>query len=702
MNQLSDNAIITLNKRYFLKDKEGNIVENWKGLCRRVAKAIALDEDKEDVTTWAKVYSDLIEGLYFIPNTPTLMNAGKKGGQLAACFVLGIEDNMVSIMDTAKDAALIHKSGGGTGFDFSNLRPSDSIVSTTAGTASGPVSFMEMYDGITEKVKQGGTRRGANMGILRVDHPDILKFIDCKQNVDEITNFNISIAITDDFMKAVKDNKEYDLIDPKTKQVVKKLNAKTVFNKIVDNAWQTGEPGLFFIDTANKTNGYGIIYATNPCGEQPLRNNEACNLGSINLVKFIDSAGNFLWDIFIDCVSTAVRFLDSVISMNNYPLDIIKKTHAETRKIGLGVMGFADALIKMGIEYGSQESFDFADKMFGLLTRQSKLTSELLGKEKGVCVASKKYRNYWTNTIAPTGTISIIAGCSSGIEPNFSVAFLRKILDGETLVEINPVFKELMEQEGVEITKEMEEELLSASSLKDVKGVPTKIKKLFKTASDVTPTEHVQMQAVFQKHSDSGVSKTINMDESAKKSDVAKAYFQAWETGCKGITVYRDGSRPNQPMSNKKEERNRKTFNRTTTMSGSTEKIRTPLGNLYLTINNHAHGEPGELILNIGKTGADIRSFAECIARLVSVALQYGMPPHKIAEQMMGLKGEEYIMHDEKRYLSIPDVIGRKLNQATKEKTKDKDIAMQKCPMCQGKLYQAEGCKTCLCGYSKC
>lgn len=959
MTRLSDNALITLNKRYFLKDREGNVIETWDGLCRRVAKAIALDEKEKDRSTWEQKYFDLINDLYFVPNTPTLMNAGKKNGQLAACFVLSIEDNMISIMDTAKNAALIHKSGGGTGFNFSKLRPANSLVATTTGTASGPVSFMEMYDGITEKIKQGGTRRGANMGILRIDHPDILQFIDCKQNLGDIENFNISVAITDEFMIAVKENKTYDLINPKTKQVVKKLNAKTVFNKIVDNAWKTGEPGLFFIDTANKSNSYGEIEATNPCvtgdtkiatlegnipikelagkwakdrkdilvytwnkktklpeisvmtrpcqtrhnakiikivfdsglelkctpdhhlftfrgkkiqakdlkvgkrvrafsvsnhpdghermhgwvnnktshiyshralwefyngsipdryeinhkngkcndnrienleiltnyehnslhykerfnkgfhsigvnkseecgkkiseslkkyhkekiknhkivsiescenedvyngtvekthayiiaddkycgdyeggiltgivsancGEQPLRNNEACNLGSINLVKFVNNAGIFAWNDFTDCVSSATRFLDSVISVNNYPLEIIKETHAETRKIGLGVMGYADALIKMSIEYGAKESFDFADRVYKLLSRQSKLTSELLGKEKGICKASDKYRNYWTTTIAPTGTISIIAGCSSGIEPNFSVAFLRKILDGETLIEINPVFKLLMEQEGLEINKNMENALLVSASLKDVKGIPQKIKKIFKTSFDVTPEQHVTMQAIFQKYSDSGISKTINLSEDAKKIDIAKSYMQAWETGCKGITVYRDGSRPNQPMSNKKDDHARKTFNRITKMRGFTEKIRTTLGNLYLTINNHAHGDPGEIILNIGKSGADIQGFAECIARLVSVSLQYGIPPHKIAEQMIGLKGEDNIIHEETKYLSIPDLVGRKLNEAAKEKTKDRDIAMQKCPQCQNRLYMAEGCKTCLCGYSRC
>ena len=705
MTQLTPNALTTLQQRYFIKNKDGEIVENFEDLCRRVAKHVASCEKPEYREEWEERYYSIMNDLCFLPNTPTLMNAGKPNGQLAACFVLGVEDTMESIMDTAKNSALIHKSGGGTGFDFSRLRAKNSIVATTSGTASGPVSFMDMYNGITEKIKQGGTRRGANMGILRVDHPDIMEFITFKQDLSKLTNFNISVAITDVFMQAVRDNKEYDLIEPNTNKVSGQLKAKEVFDKIVDCAWETGEPGLFFIDVTNKLNGYGVIRATNPCGEQPLRDNESCNLGSINLAKYVNYK-KFDWDLYIEDITIATRMLDSIIEVNHYPLEIIKNTHAETRKIGLGVMGYAEALILMGIEYGSEEAEKFADKCYSMMSKVSKATSVELAIEKGKCLACDDWknprRNYWTTTIAPTGTISIIAGCSSGIEPIFAVAYERNILDGMKLTEFNPIFRQMMEEAGVEITKAMEQELITNSSIQKIKGIPNEIKKLFKTASDVTVEQHIRTQSIFQKYSDSGISKTINMDETATKKDVAKAYMLAYDLGCKGVTVYRNNSRANQPMSNKIEEPKRKTYNRTTRMNGFTEKVKTNLGNMYLTINEHAQGEPGEVLITIGKSGADISGLGECIARLASVGLQWGIPPHKIAEQLIGIKGEANIIHENSKFLSIPDLIGRRLDDSAKEKTKKKETTLEKCPMCESALYNAEGCKTCMCGYSKC
>jgi len=509
---LTDNAIKVLQERYFIKNGDGEVVEDWEQLCRRVAKAVAADEKtKELKKEWEKLYFHLIYNKFFIPNTPTLMNAGKKNGQLAACFVLPVEDDLVKIMKTATDAALIHKSGGGTGFDFSRLRPSGSRVCTTSGAASGPVSFMKMYNDITEQIKQGGTRRGANMGILRVDHPDILKFIDCKQDITQLTNFNISVAITDNFMKAVEEEKKYELIWEG--KVYDKIDAKKVFDKICKNAWNTGEPGIFFVDTANKTNGYGEIRATNPCGEQPLRDNEACTLGSMNLGEYVNSDGSFAAEEYFDHIKIATRFLDSVVSVNQYPVKEIEETHKETRKIGLGVMGLADMFIKMGIVYGSEKSFKHAKWVYDRLSLYSKIASGELGVEKGDCKAcletETKQRNYWTNTNAPTGTISIIAGCSSGIEPIYAIGFYRNVLDGKGFQEFNTLFTETCKKYGFELTPELKEKICSSLSIQGMKEIPEGIRELFVTAADATPEQHVKMQAVIQKSCDSGYLKLL-------------------------------------------------------------------------------------------------------------------------------------------------------------------------------------------------
>jgi len=701
---LTPNALVALNRRYFIKDKKGKVVEDWKKLCKRVSSAIAQDEKSDiDRGRWQQKYYDIINNLYFLPNSPTLMNAGKKNGQLAACFVLGIEDSMKSIMKATTDAAFIHKSGGGTGFDFSRLRPSKSRVATTSGTASGPISFMRMINNVTEEIKQGGTRRGANMGILRCDHPNILEFIDCKQDTSQINNFNISVALTDKFMKALSLGEDYSLIDPRDGKEIEKISAKKVFEKIAENAWKTGEPGIIFIDEINKKNQWGEIRATNPCGEQPLRDNESCNLGSMNLSLYVNKDGVFDKDLFDEHIKIATRFLDSVISMNSYPLEEIKKTHAETRKIGLGVMGFADALILSEIEYGSVESFQFANYVYSWLNDASKQASEELGKEKGICFACEelklKRRNLWTTTIAPTGTISIIAGCSSGIEPLFAVGYERNILDGDKLLEINKHF--LSEVCGGE---DLEREICSSNSIQNIKGIPAKIRKKYVTSHDVSLENHIKMQSVFQKHSDSGISKTINLSSDAKKEDVIKAYLLAYKLECKGITVYRDGCRDNQPMRVKKEEVVRKTFNRISVMKGSTEKIETPLGGLLLTINENVHGEPGEVILNIGKSGADVNAFCEALGRIISIGLQHGLPAHKIAKQLRRIKGEDIIFHDGKKYTSLPDIIGKRLAEKAKEKSKDNnERLLAKCPSCGERLFNAEGCSQCTsCGYSKC
>jgi len=694
-NKLTNSAEAVLKKRYYLKDKDGKIIENWEGLCNRVSTFVSSEE--KDKKYWKDKFFDILYNRRFLPNSPTLMNAGRKEAQLSACFVVPIEDDIISIMDAVKNTALIHKSGGGTGFAFSFLRPKNSIVASTNGVASGPVSFMKMINDVTQQIKQGGTRRGANMGILSVDHPDIEEFINCKQDTSQFTNFNISVAITDKFMRACYNDDDFALIDPHTKKEIKRISAKDLFEKIVRNAWNTGEPGLFFIDKANASNVYGTYYATNPCGEQMLLPYEACNLGSINSVHYVTGGGYDFGKLEED-VQVSVRFLDNIVSLSKYPIDDIKVMHDKSRKIGLGIMGFADSLVMMNIPYGSKDSIDFAEKLYGFIDSKSKEASTLLGEEKGIPEVCKHLninrRNLYTTTIAPTGTISIIAGCSSGIEPIFSVGYERNIMDNTKLIEINKVFSSM-----VDVDDKLAEKLCSVP-LSEIDGLPKKIYKLFVTSHDVSVENHIKMQDAFQKYCDNGVSKTINLPNSATEKDVLSAFLLAYKLSCKGITIYRDGCRSNQPMSQKKEEVHRKVFNRTTTMSGVTEKIHTSLGTLYLTMNRNAAGDIGEILMQIGHSGSDIQAFCEGVGRLLSIALQHGVPAHKIGNTLKNIKGDNLIIHEGKKYTSILDIIGRKLIASKKEET---EIMMETCPQCESKLYKAEGCSVCLsCGFSKC
>lgn len=693
---ISNNASIVLNERYFLPG------EDWEKLCKRISKAISDEEtDLELKKEYRKKYFDLIYNLKFLPNSPTLMNAGKPDGQLSACFVLEIEDNMESIMSTLKYTGLIHKSGGGTGFSFNSIRPKGDSISSTSGTAPGPVSFIKMYDGVTEYIKQGGSRRGANIAILRVDHPDILEFIDCKQELNKINNFNISVAITDKFMDAVKHNKAYNLVF--NNKTYKTLNAREVFDKIVSNSYATGEPGLFFIDAANNNFLYGTCSSTNPCGEQPLRNWESCNLGSFNLVKYYNNNIIDLSSLKED-IRTATRMLDSIISINNYPINKIKDTTLETRKIGLGIMGYADLLIKLGHKYGSEEALQAAKNIMEYISVESKKYSEELGKEKGVCEACKKLnikrRNLMTTTIAPTGTLSIIADCSSGCEPLFSVAYRRNCMDGKVLKVINPIFIEMLEKEGIPLTNKLTELLLESSSIQELDEIPKNIRDLFLTTPDITPEQHIQTQAAFQTYVDSAVSKTVNLPNKASKKDVEKIYLLAHELSCKGITVYRDGCRPNQVLSNKKEgpskrKRGKKTY-------GFTEKISTPLGSCYITINKNKDDDlaPIEMFIQLGKTGGSIKSFTEAIAKLISRDLKRMVPPHEIAKAIIGIKSEDGGFDSGTKFSSIPDLIGKKLLEVSKEQMEDDDIEI--CPVCDSKLIRQEGCLKCTCGFSKC
>ncbi len=592
---LAENAVKVLEKRYLKRDKEGKCVETPADMFNRVASSIANAELKYgksqiEADNLSQKFYEAITNLYFMPNSPTLMNAGRELGQLSACFVLPVEDSLEGIFETIKNTALIHKSGGGTGFSFSRLRPKNDVVRSTMGVSSGPVSFMEVFNAATEAVKQGGTRRGANMGILRVDHPDIIEFIHCKNDNNKLNNFNISVAITDEFMNALKNNQDYNLYHPKSKQAVGKLNAKQVFDLIVDGAWRNGEPGIVFIDKMNEDNPtplVGEIESTNPCGEVPLLAYEACNLGSINLGRMLKETANGLdvdWNKLEEITKLSIHFLDNVITINNYPLPVIADMVQNNRKIGLGVMGWADMLMKMGLSYNSKEGTDLAYKVMEFIDYHSKIESLELAKSRGAFnnfkgsvyergnFLSNKYkgksagmisdemwanldsqikqfgiRNATTTCIAPTGTISMIASASGGVEPLFGLVFSRNVMDGTEMLEINPVFEKYAKEKGF-YSQDLMKEISKDGSIAHVKDVPVEVKHIFATAHDVTPEWHVRMQAAFQLHTDNAVSKTINFEENATREDIEKAYILAFENNLKGITVYRNNSRTFQPM----------------------------------------------------------------------------------------------------------------------------------------------------------
>jgi ribonucleoside-diphosphate reductase alpha chain len=573
--ELSENALKVLRHRYLLKDENGNVVETPEGMFRRVAKTVAVAEGMYDCNPdeWEEKFYALMIDLKFLPNSPTLMNAGKDFGQLAACFVLPVDDSMKGIFDTLKNAALILQSGGGTGFSFSKLRPKADIVRSTGGVASGPVSFMKIYNTATEVIKQGGARRGANMGILRIDHPDILEFIRIKRSEGELTNFNLSVAVTDAFINTLTHDEEYDLINPRSKTAAKRIKAKVVFDEIVESAWETGDPGIIFIDRMNRANPtphIGDIESTNPCGEQPLLPYEACVLGSMNLSKYVKQSNPPLppfskggnggiknslrrhidWDSLSKDIKTAVRFLDNSIDVNKYPIPAIEEMHKGNRKIGLGVMGWADMLILLGIPYNHKKAFKLAKDLMKFIRDTARKTSVELAEARGVFPNFKGsiydapdmpgVRNATTTTIAPTGTLSIIADCSSGIEPIFAIAYKKLILDTE-LYEINKYFFEAAKNNGF-YSEELREKVVAKGYLRGMKEIPGQIKKLFKTAHEIPPQDHIEVQACFQEFTDNAVSKTINMPYRAKKEDVAKAFLLAYEKGCKGITIFRYGT----------------------------------------------------------------------------------------------------------------------------------------------------------------
>ncbi len=783
----TDSAKRVLAERYLLR-RDGKVVETPEELFWRVSRSIAGIEKTwgrtpEAIEEVADAFYQLMATNRFMPNSPTLMNAGKDNGlQYSACYVLPVDDSIGGIFDSVKNAAVIHQSGGGTGFSFSRLRQKDSVVKSTGGRASGPVSFLRVFNAATEAVKQGGTRRGANMGILRVDHPDILEFIHSKRDLDEnhtaiyksveaylpeeakatvfnalrdrqIANFNISVTVTEPFMKALASDGEYELIAPHTKDVVKRLRAREVFDVIVRCAWETGDPGLVFLDRvnsspANPTPEVNIVEATNPCGEQPLYPNEACNLGSINMAKFVVGEGTSAsvhWEALRENVHLCIRFLDDVIEANPYPLPEIDRCVKENRRVGLGVMGWADLLMMLRIPYDSTEAVDLGTKVMKFINEAAHEASRTLAKERGAfpnCDRSiykdAPQRNSTVTTIAPTGTISIIAGCSSGIEPIFALAF-QHVVGERRLTFVNPVLEAVAKGQPW-YTDAVKEEILKLGMLRDVKGIPEDVRQAFVTAHEVTPEWHIKHQGAYQRHTDNGVSKTINLPHDATEEDIRKAYLLAYEVGCMGITVYRDGCKGVQVLNVgvKKDDKakahavapaapaapaaNSKLKPRPNKVRGTTSVIRTPVGSAFVTINEDDRGEPLEVFVTVGKSGSDIIADAEAIGRLISFALRAEAPQParerllKIAMQLEGIGGSRSTGFGQERVRSLADGVarvifdylgegsGRGLPAGGAVESKSTGTHRDLCHSCgNATLALEEGCKKChSCGYSEC
>jgi ribonucleoside-diphosphate reductase alpha chain len=835
---LTANARTVLEKRYLVKNEKGQPVEQPEDLFWRVATVVAEADRRYGASEGA--VNEVAEQFYFlmtqrrfIPNSPTLMNAGRPLGQLSACFVLPVKDALSNgkngIYDTLAHMALIHQSGGGTGFSFSSLRPKGSMVRSTTGVASGPVSFMKLYDASTDAVKQGGTRRGANMGILRVDHPDILEFITCKEDLTQITNFNISVAITEKFMTAVRNKTEYDLVDPHSGKVVGQLDAQMVWDKMILGAWRTGEPGVFYIDEANRYNPVphlGSYEATNPCGEQPLLAYDVCNLGSINVGHYV-ADGKLDWEAFRRDVQLTTHFLDNIIDVNKYPLPEIDALSKRIRRIGLGVMGFADALVRLGIAYDTPEGVEFGRKVMQFVDVEAKKESERLAKERGpfsewaksiwgpdaTCGRDEKghriramqeLRNCNVTTVAPTGTISIIAGCSSGLEPLFAVAFMRNQA-GVMMPDVNEDFVAIAKAEGWH-SEELMERIAKEGSAKQPE-VPEKWQRVFVTANEIAPEWHIRMQAGFQEFCDSAISKTTNFSHAASVEDVRAIYELAYELRCKGVTVYRDGSRDNQvlstgktadaaakrsgaesrePRAESREEREkvaelhgtvaeleaelarlrdalfaaeaensqrRQKRARKDKLRGTTYKKETPLGVMFVTINEDDLGQPFEVFVTLGKAGGSAMADAEAMGRLISLALRSGIPLPSIHKQLRGISSDRAVGLGPNKVLSVPDAIGIALDEWWRDKTQgvqqdafttsefrapgapsadeppralepvflsrepsaesrepesmgrydSGESFMGTCPDCGSQLEYAEGCVKChVCGFSEC
>src|SRR5881398_2482573 len=736
---LSPNAVTVLERRYLVKDDQGKPAERPEDLFWRVARTIAEPDRRygasdKAVEGLAETFFELMATRIWMPNSPTLMNAGRPLGQLSACFVLPVEDALSNgqsgIYDTLRAMALVHQSGGGTGFSFSRLRPKNDVVRSTMGVASGPVSFMKLYDASTDVVKQGGTRRGANMGILRVDHPDILEFVTCKDDLTQVTNFNISVAVTDAFMKAVEEGTSYDLIHPRSGKVMGQLDARDVFRQIVHGAWKTGEPGVYFIDRANYYNPVprlGSYEATNPCGEQPLLPYDVCNLGSINVGLFVKD-GDVDWDRLRSAVHLCTHFLDNVIDANKYPLTDIDDLAKRIRRIGLGVMGWADLLVRLGIAYDSDEGVALGRRMMEFVDEEAKAASEQRGVfpewERSIwgpdatCARGPKgervrpmrrLRNCNLTTVAPTGTISIIAGCSSGIEPLFAVAFMRNQA-GVIMPDVNEDFVAIAKQEGW-YSDALMRQIAEAGHI-HFDQVPATRQRVFVTAHDVTPEWHIQMQAAFQEFTDSAISKTCNFSNDATEEYVEKIYRYAYKLGCKGVTVYRDGAREMQVLStgstakkvqeqaaglgkdalaealgriaeleaelartrdqlHEAEAENlqrRAKRSRPDLLKGATRRVETPLGTMYVNITEDDKGQPFEVFISLGKAGAPLMADVEAIGRLISLALRSGIPIREVYRQLRGISSDRVVGLGPNKVMSVPDAIGIAIEKWMQEK----------------------------------
>ncbi len=805
---LSPNALTVLERRYLVKDDQGKPAETPEDLFWRVARCVAAPDRAYGASdraahSLAETFFELMATRVWMPNSPTLMNAGRPLGQLSACFVLPVEDALSNgrsgIYDTLRAMALVHQSGGGTGFSFSRLRPKNDVVRSTMGVASGPVSFMKLYDASTDVVKQGGTRRGANMGILRVDHPDVLEFISCKDDLTQVTNFNISVAVTDAFMAALEAGTAYDLIHPKSGKVMGQLDAREVFRRIVHGAWKTGEPGVFYIDRANHYNPVphlGSYEATNPCGEQPLLPYDVCNLGSINVGLFVKH-GDVDWERLRTAVHLCTHFLDNVIDANKYPLEEIDDLAKRIRRIGLGLMGWADLLVRLGIPYNSDEGVALGRRLMEFIDEESKLASEKLAEQRGVfaewersiwgpdatCARDargerirplRRLRNCNLTTVAPTGTISIIAGCSSGIEPLFAVAFMRNQA-GVLMPDVNEEFVAIAKREGW-YSDALMQQIAEAGHI-HFDAVPAKWQRVFVTAHDVTPEWHIRMQAAFQEFTDSAISKTCNFPNAATEDDVEQIYRLAFRLGCKGVTVYRDGARENQVLSTgttaKKVQaqgkdalaealgriaeletelgrtraqlhdveaenlQRRAKRSRPDLLKGSTRRVETPLGTMYLTITEDDKGQPFEVFISLGKAGGALMADVEAVGRLISLALRSGIPLKEIYRQLRGISSDRAVGLGVHKVLSVPDAIGIAFEKWMQEKQgvqqdllsasgapavttgeviagplgdaglraargPDQDF-IGACPDCGSQLAFIEGCAKChVCGFSEC
>ena len=763
--RLTTNAQVVLERRYLSKDRDGAILEEADGMFRRVAHNLAEADliygasDEERQVTEDRFY-DAMRRLELLPNSPTLMNAGRELQQLSACFVLPVEDSLEQIFTKVKQTALIHKSGGGTGFSFSRLRPEGDVVGSTGGIASGPVSFIRAFDTATDVVKQGGTRRGANMGILNINHPDIMRFIRSKEDGHTLVNFNISVAVNADFMERVKTGQDYDLVNPRTGQVTGRLNAREVFDLLADMAWKTGDPGLVFLDVINRDNPnpqLGEIESTNPCGEQPLLPHESCNLASINLARMVSHRDGDVaidWERLDETVEVAVHLLDNVIDMNNYPIEEIAEMSKKTRRIGLGVMGFSDLLIQLGVRYDSAEALEVAEDVLARIQDRTHEASTALAQKRGVFPAwpesiynrpgprgeVKPMRNSAPTTIAPTGTISIIAGASSGIEPLFALSYVRNVMDNTKLVEGNPYFEAVAKEEGF-YSEELMEDLARSGSLEGL-DVPGWVKEVFRTSHDIAPEWHVRMQGAAQNHTDNAVSKTINFPHSATAEDVAGAYLLAYELGCKGITVYRDGSKAGQVLSTGEtgmedaEDAASPAYasprQRPQSIRGVTERVRTGHGNMYVTINFDEQDKPFEVFGNLGKAGGCDSAQLEAISRLVSLALRSGIDPDAVLEQLRGITccpawdegtlvrsgpdavalalerhtggenaGRTRHVADAVQMKFTPEVVG--IMNGNGNGNGHGHQTGRRCPDCNTAVIFQEGCLMCLsCGWNKC